>query len=73
MNECKGHDHDSDTHPCSGEKEFLSKTAEEIDRIFSEELDRLRDELIGQRIDITQGEGRKTYILAVRKLTERFK
>lgn len=35
-----------------------------------EALEKLRQELIGQGIDITKGEGRKTYIRAVRKLTE---
>jgi len=70
---CSHKDDSTNSHPCGGEKEFLSRTAEEIDRIFSEELDRLRGELLGQGIDITQGDGRKTYILAVRKLTERFK
>lgn len=35
-----------------------------------EALEKLRQELISQGIDITKGEGRKTYIRAVRKLTE---
>ncbi|MDA8083348.1 MAG: hypothetical protein M0024_06800 [Nitrospiraceae bacterium] len=60
-------------HPCSGEKAFLSRTAEEIDKIYSEELEQLRQDLISQGVDVTSGEGLKTFILAVRKLSERFK
>jgi hypothetical protein len=70
---CHPEKHDEEDHPCSGEKAFLSRTAEEIDRIYSEEFDRLRNELIGQGIDVTKGEGLKTFVLAVRKLNERFR
>ena len=70
---CNHNDDKSDGHPCGGEKAFLSKTAEEIDRIYLEEFDRLRNDLIGQGIDVTAGEGLKTFVLAVRKLNERFK
>ena len=62
-----------DSHPCSGEKARLSSIAEEIDKIYEKELDRLREELTGQGIDITSGEGLKTFILAVRRLNEQFK
>ena len=68
------HDHEhGDGHPCGGEKAFLSRTAEEIDKIYSEELEQLRQDLISQGVDVTSGEGLKTFILAVRKLSERFK
>ncbi|MBA4373855.1 MAG: hypothetical protein C0402_13470 [Thermodesulfovibrio sp.] len=70
---CHSEKHDADNHPCSGEKAFLSRTAEEIDRIYSEEFDKLRNELIDQGIDVTQGEGLKTFVRAVRKLNERFR
>jgi hypothetical protein len=74
MSDLKWHENpQAEAHPCSGEKAFLSKTAEEIDRIYSEELESLRSELIAQGIDVTKGEGLKTFILAVRKLNERFK
>ncbi|MHB8881523.1 MAG: hypothetical protein ACYC69_08470 [Thermodesulfovibrionales bacterium] len=61
------------SHPCGGEKARISKIAEEIDQIYEEELDRLREELTGQGIDITSGEGLKTFILAVRRLNKQFK
>lgn len=70
---CHSDQHDDDKHPCSGEKAFLSRTAEEIDRIYSEEFDRLRNELIAQGVDVTQGEGLRTFVRAVRKLNERFR
>ncbi len=62
-----------DKHPCGGEKARISQIAEEIDRIYEEELDRLREELISQGVDVTSGEGLKTFILAVRKLNQQFK
>jgi len=70
---CHSEQHDEDNHPCSGEKAFLSRTAEEIDRIYLEEFDKLRNELISQGVDVTSGEGLKTFVRAVRKLNERFK
>jgi hypothetical protein len=66
-------DNHSCSHPCSGEKEKISRIAEEIDRIYEQELDRLREELTNQGIDITSGEGLKTFILAVRRLNQQFK
>jgi len=60
-------------HPCSGEKARISRIAEEIDRIYEEELNRLREELITQGVDVTSGEGLKTFILAVRRLNQQFK
>lgn len=54
------------------EKSHQIKTSFDVDKIYLEALDRLREELIGQGIDIDSGEGRKTFIRAVRKLNERF-
>lgn len=54
------------------EKFHQINTAFEVDRIYLQALDRLREELSGQGIDIDSGEGRKTFIRAVRKLNERF-
>ncbi len=54
------------------EKSSLIETSFEVDRVYLKALDDLRDELIGQGIDIDSGEGRKTFIRAVRRLNERF-
>ena len=54
------------------EKSHQIKTSFEVDKIYLKALDRLREELISQGIDIDSGEGRKTFIRAVRKLNERF-
>ncbi len=54
------------------EKEHQIKTSFEVDRIYLTALEELRQELIGSGIDIDSGEGRKTFIRAVRKLNERF-
>jgi hypothetical protein len=54
------------------EKQRQIKTSFEVDRIYLDALDALREELIGQGIDIDSGEGRKVFIRAVRKLNERF-
>jgi len=54
------------------EKSHQIRTSFEVDRVYLEELDKLRDELISQGIDIDSGEGRKTFVRAVRKLNERF-
>ena len=54
------------------EKSHQIKTSFEVDRIYLQALEKLRDELTGQGIDIDSGEGRKTFIRAVRKLNERF-
>lgn len=70
---CDSENNDGNNHPCGGEKAFLSRTAEEIDRIYSEEFDRLRNDMISQGIDVTAGEGLRTFVLAVRKLNERFR
>ena len=54
------------------EKNHQIKTSFEVDRIYLQALDTLRDELIAQGVDIDSGEGRKIFIRAVRKLNERF-
>jgi hypothetical protein len=54
------------------EKQHQINTSFEVDRIYLDALDALREELIGQGIDIDSGEGRKVFIGAVRKLNERF-
>ena len=54
------------------EKAHQIKTSFDVDRIYLQALDSLREELISQGIDIDSGEGRKTFIRAVRKLNERF-
>ncbi len=55
-----------------GEKSHLIETSFEVDRVYLKALDDLREELIGQGIDIDSGEGRKIFIRAVRRLNERF-
>ncbi len=54
------------------EKTHQIKTSFEVDTIYLRALDQLREELTQQGIDIDAGEGRKTFIRAVRKLNERF-
>ncbi len=54
------------------EKSHLIETSFEVDRVYLKALDGLREDLIGQGIDIDSGEGRKIFIRAVRKLNERF-
>lgn len=54
------------------EKQHQIKTSFEVDRIYLQALDKLREELISQGIDIDSGEGRKVFVRAVRKLNERF-
>ena len=54
------------------EKQHQIKTSFEVDRIYLQELDNLREDLITQGIDIDSGEGRKIFIRAVRKLNGRF-
>ena len=54
------------------EKKHQINTSFEVDRIYLQALDQLRDELIAQGVDIDSGEGRKIFIRAVRKLNERF-
>lgn len=54
------------------EKTQQIKTSFEIDKLYLQALDCLRDELISQGIDIDSGEGRKIFIRSVRKLNERF-
>lgn len=54
------------------EKTDLIKNSFELDRLYLQSLDCLREELISQGIDIDSGEGRKTFIRAVRRLNERF-
>ncbi len=54
------------------EKSHLIETSFEVDRVYLNALDVLREDLISQGIDIDSGEGRKVFIRAVRKLNERF-
>jgi len=54
------------------EKSHMIETSFEVDRVYLKALDDLREELIGQGIDIDSGEGRKIFVRAVRKLNERF-
>ncbi len=54
------------------EKSHLIETSFEVDRIYLKALDELREELVGQGIDIDSEEGRKIFIRAVRRLNERF-
>ena len=54
------------------EKAHQIKTSFEVDSIYLKALEQLRAELTRQGIDIDAGEGRKTFIRAVRKLNERF-
>jgi hypothetical protein len=54
------------------EKQHQIKTSFEVDRIYLQALDKLREELLDQGVDIDSGEGRKIFIRAVRKLNERF-
>jgi hypothetical protein len=44
----------------------------QIDDIYLRSLDRLREDLTGQGIDIDAGEGRKIFIREVRRLNESF-
>jgi hypothetical protein len=54
------------------EKQHHINMSFEVDRIYLDALDALRQELTSQGIDIDSGEGRKIFIRAVRKLNERF-
>jgi hypothetical protein len=54
------------------EKAHQIKTSFEVDRIYLQALEDLRQELLNRGIDIDSGEGRKAFIRAVRKLNERF-
>ena len=54
------------------EKAHQIKTSFDVDRVYLKALDDLREELTRQGIDIDNGEGRKIFIRAVRKLNERF-
>ena len=54
------------------EKSRQIKTSFEVDSIYLQALEQLREELTRQGIDIDSGEGRKTFIRAVRRLNERF-
>jgi len=54
------------------EKTSLIESYLEEDNQYLLALDGLKNELIGQGIDIEKGEGRKTFIRAVRALNEKF-
>ena len=54
------------------EKAHQIRSSFEVDSIYLNALEQLREELTGQGIDIDAGEGRKTFIREVRKLNERF-
>ncbi len=54
------------------EKAKSIKMSFEVDRIYLDALENLRQELTASGVDIDSGEGRKIFIRAVRKLNERF-
>jgi len=54
------------------EKALQIKTSFEVDKIYLQTLEDLRQELSNRGIDIDSGEGRKVFIRAVRRLNERF-
>ena len=54
------------------EKAHQINTSFEVDSIYLQALDKLREELTAQGLDIDSGEGRKIFIRAVRRLNERF-
>ena len=54
------------------EKAHMIKTSFEVDNLYLQALEKLREELTGQGLDIDSGEGRKIFVRAVRKLNERF-
>lgn len=54
------------------EKSHQIKTSFEVDRVYLQALECLREELTNKGIDIDSGEGRKIFIRAVRRLNERF-
>lgn len=54
----------------AADKKALFDEYLEQDNQHLEALEKLRQELTSQGIDITKGEGRKTFIRAVRKLSE---
>ncbi len=57
----------------SEEEKFQQiETSFQIDDIYLRSLDRLREDLTGQGIDIDNGEGRKIFIREVRRLNESF-
>jgi hypothetical protein len=60
------------SHISEEEKSHQIRTSFEVDGIYLQALEKLREELINPGIDIDSGEGRKTFIRAVRKLNERF-
>lgn len=60
------------SHISEEEKAHQIKTSFEVDRIYLQALDKLREDLTKQGIDIDSGEGRKTFIRAVRELNARF-
>ncbi len=54
------------------EKAKHIETAFQIDKIYLQALDCLREKLTTQGIDIDSGEGRKIFIREVRRLNEKF-
>jgi hypothetical protein len=54
------------------EKHRHIEAAFQIDDLYLQTLECLREDLTGQGIDIDSGEGRKVFVRAVRKLNERF-
>ena len=53
------------------EKAEMIETSFQLDKLYLQALDCLREEMTSQGIDIDNGEGRKTFIRAVRKLNEK--
>lgn len=60
------------SHISEEEKSHHIEASFQIDKLYLQALGCLREELIGQGIDIDLGEGRKTFIRAVRRLNDRF-
>lgn len=59
-------------HISEEEKSHHIEISFQIDKLYLQALGCLREELIGQGIDIDSGEGRKIFIRAVRRLNDRF-
>ena len=53
------------------EKAEMIETSFQLDKLYLQALDCLREEMTSQGIDIDNGEGRKAFVRAVRKLNER--
>jgi len=54
------------------EKQHLIKTSFSVDEIYLQELDKLRENLARQGVDIETREGRKIFVTFLRRLNSRF-